>query len=74
MIAEQELVLTQAMLREAGLHGRVQVVIGAGEMPIFPGATTDAECLVQDRADCLGYESAPAYDFHVKLDGRSGAR
>ena len=67
VVAEQELVLTQAMLREAGLHGRVRLVISEGEIRILPGAITDAEHLVQELAGCLGHESATAYDFYLKL-------
>jgi hypothetical protein len=74
VVAEQELVLTQTMLREAGLHGRVRLVIGEGEIRILPAATTDAERLVQELAGCLGHESATAYDFHLKLGGFYEAR
>ena len=74
VVAEQELVLTQTMLREAGLHGRVRLVIGEGEIRILPGAITDAEHLVQELAGCLGHESATAYDFHLKLGGLYEAR
>ena len=74
VVAEQELVLTQAMLREAGLHGRVRLVIGEGEIRILPETITDAEHLVQELAGCLGHESATAYDFHLKLGGFYEAR
>ena len=74
VVAEQELVLTQAMLHEAGLHGRVRLVIGEGEIRILPGAITDAEHLVQELAGCLGQEAATAYDFHLKLGGLYEAR
>ena len=75
VVAEQELVLTQTMLREAGLHGRrVRLVIGEGEIRILPAAITDAEHLVQELAGCLGHESATAYDFHLKLGGLYEAR
>ena len=74
VVADQELVLTQTMLREAGLHGRLRLVIGRGEIRIVPETPTAAENVVQELAGCLGQEPATAYDFHLKLGGFYEAR
>jgi hypothetical protein len=34
VVADQELVLTPTMLREAGLQGRLRLIIGQGEMTL----------------------------------------
>ena len=48
--ADQEVVLTQAMLREAGLHGRLRLVINQGEIRVLPEVTTEVEDVVQELA------------------------
>ena len=72
--ADNEVVLTQAMLREAGLHGRLRLVINQGEIRVLPEVTTEVEDVVQELAGCLGSEAATAYDFHLKLGSRYEAR
>ena len=52
--ADKEVVLTQAMLREAGLHGRLRLVINQGEIRVLPEVTTEVEDVVQELAGCLG--------------------
>ena len=51
--ADKEVVLTQAMLREAGLHGRLRLVINQGEIRVLPEVTTEVEDVVQELAGCL---------------------
>jgi hypothetical protein len=72
--ADKEVVLTQAMLREAGLHGRLRLVISQGEIRVLPEVTTEVEDVVQELAGCLGSEAATAYDFHLKLGSLYEAR
>jgi hypothetical protein len=74
VVADQELVLTQTILREAGLHGRLRLVIGQGEIRIVPETATAAENVVQELAGCLGHEPVTAYDFHLKFGGLYEAR
>ena len=74
VVVDQELVLTQTILREAGLHGPLRLVISQGEIRIVPERPTAAENVVQELAGCLGQEPATAYDFHLKLGGFYEAR
>jgi hypothetical protein len=72
--AEHELVLEPAILREAGLQGRLRVLISSGEIRIVPLPPATPEELVEELAGCLGEESASAYDFDLKLGGLYEAR
>jgi hypothetical protein len=76
MTADDELVLEPAILQEAGLQGRLRVLISSGEIRILPlpSEMTTSEALVEDLAGCLGQESAAAYDFDLKLGGLYEAR
>ena len=74
VVADQELVLTRTMLREAGLQGRLRLIIGQGEIRICPETTTEADKVVQELAGCLGHEPATEYDMHLKLGGFYEAR
>jgi hypothetical protein len=74
VVAEKDLILTQTMLREAGLCGRLRLIIHPGEIRILPEGAPEAEEVVQELAGCLGYEPATAYDFHLKLGGLYEAR
>jgi hypothetical protein len=69
VVADQELVLTPTMLREAGLQGRLRLIIGQGEIRIYSEMATEAEKVVQELAGCLGHEPATEYDMHLKLGG-----
>jgi hypothetical protein len=62
VVAEQELVLTQAMLREAGLHGRVRLVIGEGEIRILPSAESRDLLVMTGHVSPL-YERGARGDF-----------
>lgn len=71
MTADEELILEPAILQEAGLQGRLRVLISSGEiriLPLPPDMITP-EALVEDLAGCLGQESAAAYDLDLKLSG-----
>jgi hypothetical protein len=46
VVTDHEVVLTQTMLREAGLHGRLRLVIGQGEIRLVPETVTEAENVV----------------------------
>ena len=74
VVADQELILTPTMLREAGLHGRLRLIIGQGEIRIYSETATEAEKMVQELAGCLGHEPATEYDMHLKLGGFYEAR
>jgi hypothetical protein len=74
VVADQELVLTRTMLREAGLQGRLRLIIGQGEIRICSETATEAEKVVQELAGCLGNEPATEYDVHLKLGGLYEAR
>jgi hypothetical protein len=74
VVADQELVLTRPMLREAGLQGRLRLIIGQGEIRIYSEMATEADKVVQELAGCLGHEPATEYDMHLKLGGLYEAR
>lgn len=74
VVADQELVLTRTMLREAGLQGPLRLIIGQGEIHICSETATEAEKVVQELAGCLGHEPATEYDVHLKLGGLYAAR
>jgi hypothetical protein len=69
-----DLVVSQATLGEAGLSGRLRLIVQPGEIRILPEPTSDAEDVVQELAGCLGHEPATAYDFHFKLGSLYEAR
>jgi hypothetical protein len=72
--AAGDLVVTKAMLDEAGLSGALRLVIQQGEIHILPESAIAADEVVQELAGCLGQEPATAYDFHLKLGGLYEAR
>jgi hypothetical protein len=74
VVADQELVLTRPMLREAGLQGRLRLIIGQGKIRIYSETATEADKVVQELAGCLGHEPATEYDMHLKLGGLYEAR
>jgi hypothetical protein len=74
VVADQELVLIRPMLREAGLQGRLRLIIGQGEIRIDSETATEADKVVQELAGCLGHEPATEYDMHLKLGGLYEAR
>jgi hypothetical protein len=74
VIADDALILEPEMLQEAGLHGRLRVLISSGEIRILPLPPASPEDLVEDLAGCLGQEPAAAYDFNLKVGGLYEAR
>jgi len=74
VVADQELVLTRTMLREAGWHGRLRLIIDQGEIRIGSETATEADKEVQELAGCLGHEPATEYDVHLKLGDLYEAR
>jgi hypothetical protein len=76
LTAAEELVLEPAILQEAGLQGRLRVLISAGEIRILPlpPESMTPEALIEELAGCLGQEAAVAYDFDFKLGGLYEAR
>lgn len=67
MTADDGLVLEPEMLQEAGLQGRLCVLIGSGEIRILPLPPATSEDLVQELAGCLGRKPAAAYDFDLTV-------
>ena len=74
VIADDALTLEPEMLQEAGLHGRLRVLISSGEIRILPLPPASPEDLVEDLAGCLGQEPVAAYDFNLKVGGLYEAR
>lgn len=71
---EGALTLDRKILDEAGLHGRLRLLIQPGEIRILPEAPGDPEQVLDSLAGCLGQESATAYDFGLKIGGLYEAR
>lgn len=74
VVAEGDLVVDQETLNEAGLGGRLRLIIQKGEIRILPQSTFDPEKILEDLAGCLGQEPATEYDFELKLGGLHEAR
>jgi hypothetical protein len=71
---EEALTLDRKTLEEAGLHGRLRLLIQPGEIRILPEAPGDLEQVLNNLAGCLGQEPATAYDFGLKIGGLYEAR
>jgi hypothetical protein len=69
-----ELVVDQQILREAGLSGRLKLIVQEGEIRILPEAAPDPKQIVAELAGCLGEERASEYDFQLKIGGLYEAR
>ena len=74
VVVEGELVLPRETLAEAGLRGRLRLLIHPGEIRILPEGPVDPKQLLEDLAGCLGQEAATAYDFSLKIGGLYEAR
>ena len=61
---EEGLALGHELLDEAGLVGRVRVVVRDGEIRILPVEEQDPQEVLRGLTGCLGQEPAEAYDFH----------
>ena len=71
---EEALTLDRKTLEEAGLHGRLRLLIQPGEIRILPEVPGDPEQVLDNLAGCLGHEPAAAYDFGLKIGGLYEAR
>ena len=71
---EGTLTLDRKTLDEAGLHGRLRLLIQSGEIRILSEAPGDPEQMLDNLAGCLGQESATAYDFGLKIGSLYEAR
>jgi len=74
VLAEGKLVVPEDTLEEAGLRGRLRIIIQQGEIRILPRAELDPESLLEDLAGCLGNEPVTDYDFRLKMGGLYEAR
>lgn len=71
VVAMGDLVVDQKTLDEAGLHGRLRVIVQKGEIRILSETASDSEDALEDLAGCLGQEPAAEYDFHLKIGGET---
>lgn len=71
---EGNLVLDQETLKEAGLTGRLRLIIQQGEIRIHSESQFDPDKVLDELAGCLGQESATEYDFTLKIGSFYEAR
>jgi len=69
-----DLIVERDALREAGLKGRLQLVVQKGEIRILASEAFGPEKALEELAGCLGQESAEDYDFYLKFGGLYEAR
>ena len=72
--ANEYLVVDQQTLAEAGLTGRLRLVVQPGEIRILPEAEPDLEKRLDELMGCLGQEPAEEYDFNLEIGGWYEAR
>jgi hypothetical protein len=72
--ANEYLVVDQKTLNEAGLTGRLRLIVQQGEIRILPEARPDLEKMVDELVGCLGQGPAEEYDFSLKIGGLYEAR
>jgi hypothetical protein len=72
--AKENLVVDSNILAEAGLVGRLRLLIQKGEIRILSESDQAAEKALEELAGCLGQEPATAYDFRLKIGGFYEAR
>ena len=72
--ANEYLVVDQKTLAEAGLTGRLRLIVQPGEIRILPEALPDPKRVLDELAGCLGQEPATEYDFGPKIGGWYEAR
>jgi hypothetical protein len=70
----KDLIVERDTLREAGLQGRLRLVVQKGEIRILDSEAFDPEKTLEELAGCLGQESAEDYDFNLKFGGLYEAR
>jgi len=74
ILADGKLVVSEDTLIEAGLRGRLRLIIQQGEIRILPQSKTAPESVLEDLAGCLGNEPVADYDFRLKIGGLYEAR
>jgi hypothetical protein len=72
--ANEYLVVDQKTLNEAGLTGRLRLIVQQGEIRIVSEAAVEPERVLDELAGCLGQEPATQYDFNLKIGGLYEAR
>ena len=72
--SNENLVVDRNTLEEAGLAGRLHLVIQKGEIRILSEVAQEAEKVLEELAGCLGREPAAEYDFRLKIGGLYEAR
>lgn len=72
--ANEYLVVDQKTLNEAGLTGRLRLIVQRGEIRIVSEAAVEPERVLDELAGCLGQEPATQYDFNLKIGGLYEAR
>lgn len=70
--AAGEIIISEAVLEEAGLNGSLQILIGDGEIRILSKKQDDPEKILEELAGCMGNEPAEHYDFNLKTEGFYG--
>ena len=74
VIPKGDLIVEREMLREAGLTGRLRLIVQQGEIRVLPELTLDPAKKLEELAGCLGRASATEYDFQLKIGGLYEAR
>jgi len=68
-IAQQDFTIAYEILNEAGLTGRLKLIILKGEIRILPEMISNELETLDELAGCLGKEPATEYDFSLKIGG-----
>lgn len=74
IIPKGDLVVERQTLREAGLTGRLRLIVRKGEIRVVPESGLDPANVLENLAGCLGRESAAEYDYQLKIGGIYEAR
>ena len=74
VLPKGDLIVKREMLREAGLTGRLRLIVQSGEIRVLPELVLDPVKKLEELAGCLGRESAAEYDFQLKIGGLYEAR
>lgn len=74
VVPQGDLVVGQQTLREAGLTGRLRLIVQKGEIRVVPESLLEPEIVLKNLAGCLGREAAAEYDFQLKIGGFYEAR
>ncbi|NCP16288.1 hypothetical protein GW866_04505 [bacterium] len=74
IVPKGDLVVGRQTLREAGLTGRLRLIVQKGEIRVVPESVLEPKKILENLAGCLGRESATEYDFQLKIGGLYEAR